>query len=265
MGLMRTMLAMSLLVGLSVTSAPPVLKAAPVIQFDPSCDGSLYELKDRGELLQFDTELRQALKEKNLLQLSTLVNYPLRVNSEWGGTIEISNPQALKHYFETIFPPALREKILATSPQDVSCMGKGIMYGQGELWVQPVILEAGAFTYRVEAVNLFAAMSQPQDQLSFVCETAYHRILIDTDKDQLRYRAWNKPRALTQDPDLELGAGTRDYQGRGVCGYHIWQFANGTTQYSVSEASLCGEEDVLMRGRLVISDKGKELQTLECR
>ncbi|HEY9842248.1 MAG TPA: hypothetical protein V6D23_17420 [Candidatus Obscuribacterales bacterium] len=234
--------------------------------FEPGCNGKLYDVQDHGELARFDAELRQALKGQNVLQLAALVNYPLRVNGPGRGTILISDPQALKSYFQTVFTPQLRARLLKTTTRDVSCMVKGIMYGGGELWAQPVLLEAGKFAYRVDAINLLEPEPVNQDRLDFVCETAYHRIVIDTVKDTQRYRSWNKPRSLTARPDVEIGAGSLDWQGTGVCAYSNWSFRSGTAGYVVHEASPCGsgDETVASRGSLDVVLNGKTVQTLLC-
>lgn len=254
-----------LMVGLTLM-IPSALPAATAAMVDKACVKEMYGVEDHGELARFDTELRQALKEKNLLQLSTLVNYPLRVNGAARGTILINDPQALKNHFDLVFTPELRKQYLSSKPEEISCMGDGLMIEGGLLWARVEKLGGKAITYRLISINVPEPAGQGSDRFEFVCETAQHRIVIDTVSDDLRYRAWNKPRALTAAPDLALTGGENDYQGRGLCGHSYWNFANGTTRYTVKEASLCGaDENDGLRGTLEIAAPGKNIQTLECR
>jgi hypothetical protein len=80
--------------------------------------------------------------------------------------------------------------------------------------------------------------------LEFVCETDKHRIIVDASATGVgRYRAWNKPRPLTQKPDLELLNGKWSSEGSGPCRYDLFTFTNGKTQYEIGELPGCGAGD----------------------
>lgn len=105
---------------------------------------------------------------------------------------------------------------------------------------------------------------------TFSCETAKHRIFIDsTDNNSYRYRSWNKPKAISEKPDVEL-IDQRAWrpQGTGVCSYTAWDFSRGNVNYLVFEPSGCGEapasgepED---HGELVVMIDDVEKLRLRC-
>ena len=68
--------------------------------------------------------------------------------------------------------------------------------------------------------------------LDFVCDTPKHQIIIDSDQQiQYRYRAWNKPKAISEPPDMEVDAGKLDMLGTGPCVHDEWKFTKGKTTF----------------------------------
>jgi hypothetical protein len=233
-----------------------------------NCDGRHLERADRGELARFDSELRHALHHQDITALAVLVHYPLRVNTPNGGTILIANPQALQARWPELFPAPLREAVLKTAPADVACRSDGIMYGNGVLWVRGQIQGTG-LSYRIHALNV-PTPSRPlppgERALAFVCETPFHRIVIDRDGEEYyRYRAWNKPRSVQLPPDAEVLQGSLSYDGSGICAAAQWRFSSGNTTYVVSELSAC-QPDVpeAALGQLEVTVNGKVQQPLWC-
>jgi hypothetical protein len=215
-----------------------VAQSVSAAELDESCDGRQYGVKDQGELAQFDSKLRHALERSDSAQLAALVSYPLRVNGPGRGSYVIPNPRTLQEQFLHVFPPQLKAAVLGTPQRDVSCMSAGVMYGDGALWIQPV-LTAGRLSYRIQTINL-PGESQPALRdghlLEFVCETAQHRVIVDyEEQSNYRYRAWNKPHAITEKPDIEITSGSQAFEGTGQCGHQMWIFTRGNTRYTVSE------------------------------
>ena len=78
----------------------------------------------------------------------------------------------------------------------------------------------------------------------------------------LRYRAWNKPRFVTEVPDLEIQKGKQAFDGTGQCSVPVYMFKNGTATYEVRGGTGCavnpeppqnatGELEVILGGKPV--------------
>jgi hypothetical protein len=189
---------------------------------------------------QFDKELRSALNWQDALALAFLVNFPLRVNEATGGTISIDDAAALKTHFQEVFNPAVRNEILSEKNDHVGCMTEGIMYGRGVIWVN-----ASERGYAIEVVNRdaippFKMNNWNTPAIKYICQTQTHRIVVDTVKGgDLRYRAWNKPRPLTEAPDLEISTGDGTFEGSNVCAVPIYTFKKGAAVYRVEGGLGC--------------------------
>ena len=188
---------------------------------------------------RFDKELRVAITQKDAVALAFLVTFPLRVNDA-GGTISLNNPAALKSHFEEVFTPAVRKAILSEKNDDVGCNSEGIGYGLGVIWVN-----ASKRGYSIWSVNRDAVPPYPKNQqnipkINYVCQTQTHRIVVETLADgTLRYRSWNKPRSVTEAPDLEIAKGDSTFEGTQVCAVPIYTFKNGSNVYRVEGGLGC--------------------------
>lgn len=232
----------------------------PDADLGASCNLAVLGVTDKRDFLRFDRELRAALATQDIATLSLLVDFPLRVNYADGSTIALDNPAALQQRFAEIFPPALRKIVSDQKVDNFFCKEDGgLMYGNGELWVQ--VLGAGARQrFRVAALNVPALAAKPTNQVQLACETAKYRIVIDTKETTSRYRAWNKPRSAQDKPDLEL-TGKLDYEGTGSCAHRIWHFTNADTVYEVGEPG-CTESPQGATAQLQVLLKGKsQLET----
>jgi len=152
---------------------------------------------------QFDRELRVAIARQDTVAVAFLVTFPLRVNDA-GGTISIDNAAALKMHFQEVFTPAVRKAILNEKFDDLGCNIEGIGYGLGVIWVN-----ASDRGYAIWSVNRDAVPpyqnTRKLPKINYVCQTSTHRIVVETlAGGALRYRSWNKPRFVTQPPDLEI-------------------------------------------------------------
>jgi hypothetical protein len=83
-------------------------------------------------------------------------------------------------------------------------------------------------------------------------------------KGDLRYRAWNKPRPLTETPDLEMTKGDGAFEGTNVCAYPIYTFKNGGTEYRVEGGLGCDSGPKDATGRLEITVKDKPTVDIWC-
>jgi hypothetical protein len=191
---------------------------------------------DTKGFLEFDRELRGALSRQDAAAMALLVKQSLRVNSS-RGTYYIGDPRSLQLRFHEIFPHSVRDAVLKQRPTTVFCNMSGIMYGNGTVWVD---LEGER--YRVKTINLpETTPTRPATarMLNFVCETATQRIIVDeSGKGVLRYRAWGKPRALTDKPDKLLN-GIETSEGSGPCEYSLRTFADGNKKYVIGDLEVC--------------------------
>jgi hypothetical protein len=60
----------------------------------------------------------------------------------------------------------------------------------------------------------------------------------ESGKGGLRYRAWKKPRALTDEPDKFLN-GKETSEGSGPCLYFLRTFADGNQKYVIADMEAC--------------------------
>lgn len=208
-----------------------------------SCDLSVLGVAETSSFRSFDRELRDALVKQDAAATALLVRFPLRVNGRLGSWY-VNDSRSLQLRFREIFPVPVRTAVLNQQPDKVSCNYRGIMYGSGTVWVNPQVdkgpTSGTGERYLVEAINLPEASTPvkgPQrGSVEFTCETTKHRVIVDIGTaGQSRYRAWNKPRPLTERPDLEIVKGSKTSEGTGPCSYSLWTFTTGETKFIVQE------------------------------
>jgi hypothetical protein len=207
-------------------------------------------------LAAFDATLRVALEKRDFAALSLLIEFPLRVNYK-SGPIAILNPTALQSRFGQVFTPNVRKTVLEQKPKDLMCLPMGgVGYGRGDLWID-VVNKAPNARYAIQSVS--PDPIEGKDDISegvvFVCNAAQHKIAVDyTRTTGFRYRSWNIPRLVTDQPDLTLLKGDAKIEGTGPCASHIRTFRQGDTEYSVGELGCTdGSEGPDARGRLTVT------------
>ncbi len=182
----------------------------------------------------FEKELRADITGQDAIALAFLVKFPLPIRETGGGMISLTNAAALKSHFEEVFTPALRQQILtATSDDadDVDCDEGQISLAEGVLAI--IATDRG---YAISAVSQNGTVTP---ETYYVCETQTHRIVVDTVAGgELRYRSWNKPRAVTEAPDLALTKGESTVEGN-RCGTPVYTFKSGATEYRVEGSLNC--------------------------
>jgi hypothetical protein len=187
---------------------------------------------------QFDKELRSALATQDALAMAFLVQFPLLVNDE-SGTISINNAGALKAHFQEVFTSAVRKTILDDKSNSFECNVEGIGYASGVIWVEP-----SPRGYAIKTVNRDAPSFPKRNPIvphtEYVCQTQSHRIVIEKTADgALRYRSWNRPKLVTEAPDLEIARGKQTFEGSDVCAVPVWTFTSGAAVYTVGGALGC--------------------------
>ena len=219
---------------------------------------------DSKPFLEFDKELREAITKQDPVAMAFLVRFPLRINSD-AGKYSLDDAEALRARFQEVFPEKVRKAILDQSPAHITCMNEGVMYGNGKAWVN-----ATRFGFAIEVINLELPISAraSNHRIEFVCQTDKYRIVVDSDVARVpRYRAWNRTRLITDNPDIEISKGDSSFEGTGLCAYPIWTFKSGKAVYQVEGALGCfgdsepgppkdatGRLEVLVAGQEKLSD-----------
>lgn len=222
------MLLLLLALAPQITFAQDIRLSASCERFIEGGDG------DKASLLAFDRDLRTAMAGEDPAAVALLVNFPLRVNGGQGGTIALNNVAALQARFSEVFPKPIREAVLNQDAKTIFCSYQGIMYGTGQVWVGPRGSTWGVFTVNLPHTR-GKEKSADWPKLEMVCNAEKHRVIVDSDGEgRLRYRAWNRPRFVKDEPDLEIAEGTQTVEGRGLCAYNVWTFKDGEAEIQLS-------------------------------
>lgn len=210
--------------------------------------GTLDPLEERvgaeASVALFDRELHAALASADPVLMAMLVSYPLRVNFPDGSTLRLENPAAVAARFAEVFTPQLRAAVeLQKGPEWMGA--RGFMYASGLLWgdqIRPSIASEvdgdgrdRAADYRLTAVNVPAEKTTPKPSgraIEFTCGAKLQRLLVDSEGGgNLRLRVWDRPRSVSDKPDLELTGGEADVQGTSSCASGQWTFRNEATSF----------------------------------
>jgi hypothetical protein len=212
---------------------------AQVTVLGENCDLSVIGAKETKTFLAFDREFRSALSNQDAGMMALLVKYPFRINDD-RGSYYLQDARSLQSRFKEIFSPAVRDVVLKQRPGAVWCSYSGIMYGDGGVWV--------GFTneYKVETINLpedHHSLQTLADKVKFACDPDDRRVIVDVvGTGKPRYRVWNKPRSLTEKPDMQILEGKEDSEGSGPCRYTSWTFTSATTNLVIRELGECYED-----------------------
>jgi len=190
------------------------------------------------DIERFQREVVDTLERADAVTMSLLVNFPLRVNLPDGTAILIANETTLQARFDQVFPKAFRAYVVATSKAGTGedgWAGNGYMIAHGALWAQRFGGDIGA-RFRIETVNAQMPGNTKRGQTLLTCETARHRIVVDSVQGATRYRAWNKPHFPPDAPDMTMLDGTAGSGGTGPCFARSWSFKKGDAAITVSES-----------------------------
>ena len=236
------------------------------------CNAKLYfGAKDDQAFLAFDKIFRTALRNQDAEMLASIVEFPLSLNYGPGDSILLGTPAALQNHFQEAFPPFIRDTVLKENPDQVKCSYDGIMYGNGDVWAEPLSGPKPSETrYRIVAVNLPAKKTETpvsrKGRVDYICDTKGHHVVIDEPSgDAPRYRSWNKPHTVLDTPDMLINTGAHTIEGSGLCAGDMWKFKTGDTEFDVYPLGCTdGSEPSNAKGALQIVIKGELKQTDWC-
>jgi hypothetical protein len=196
-----------------------------------SCDLAVFGEKDTKAFLTFFGDLHAAVEKQDAGAIALLVRYPLRINNG-RGSFYIQDASSLQSRFQEIFPFKIRQAVLSETHDTVTCTYAGIMYGNGEVWVNT----AGR-GYRIETINLpdtDAPSDRNDGKVLLACQTNSRRIIVDTSLDGTpRYRSWTLGHSSTGKADIEILKGHRGFEGTGPCAHEVFTFTTGKTKVTL--------------------------------
>lgn len=75
------------------------------------------------------------------------------------------------------------------------------------------------------------------------CKTDKHQIIVDEGPSGVvRYRSWNKPRAITEKPDVQVASKSAvSVEGTGPCRHQVMSFRLGKYEYQIDDLKGCSE------------------------
>jgi hypothetical protein len=229
----------------------------------PKCDVNVFGEKDKKEFLTFDKTFRAALKNGDAATLSSIVEFPLRLNYGPGVSVSLDTPATLQAKFQEAFPPEIRNAVLSEDPAMVWCNYSGVMYANGAVWADDIGKSSSTARFVIVSINLPDSLSDKsksrKGRVDFICDTGKHHIVVDEpDGTKLRYRSWSHPYTVTDKPDMEIVGGLDEIQGTGQCTVDVWTFKKGDTEFDVSRLGCTGDPQPPenAKGQLLILIKG---------
>jgi hypothetical protein len=88
----------------------------------------------------FAASFKEAVRERSCFKLADLTRFPLRLNYGHRQTRWLWNRTALCRYFPQIFTPGISKIVLEQEALD-PVGWRGLMFGNGAIWIQPVDVE----------------------------------------------------------------------------------------------------------------------------
>ena len=229
------------------------------------CDLAVFGEKNTGAFLTFDHDFREAIQNLDGARLALLVQYPLRVTDS-DGQIFIHDATSLQGHLSQIFTPPIRQAILSSTHDTVSCDYAGVMYGDGDVWVN-----ATDHGYFVMTINLPAVHPEPElSRLSveLACRTSDARIEIDSlPNGTRRYRSWTLSQSVFDHPQMEISSGAMSWEGTGPCSHRVWTFHNGTEDIILTEPGCYADDDQPpsnAQANIATKQLGKQEKTAWC-
>ncbi|GGG88726.1 hypothetical protein [Paenibacillus radicis (ex Gao et al. 2016)] len=91
-------------------------------------------IDDPAEFTTYYAKLQKAVKDNKPEEVAKLISYPMNLNKD-NKTYAISNKDEFIKKYDRIFTSRVREQLLAQKADKVFVNWKGIMVGEGDLWI----------------------------------------------------------------------------------------------------------------------------------
>ncbi|RXZ77786.1 hypothetical protein EBB07_27310 [Paenibacillaceae bacterium] len=116
----------------STTSSGSAVTLAPAEQNTNPYDNA--GIDDPKEFTNFLDQLQKHVAKNNKAAVAELVSYPLRVNHD-GKSLIIKTKKDFIARYNQIFTDEIKKKLLAQQADTVFVNWKGVMVGDGEIWI----------------------------------------------------------------------------------------------------------------------------------
>ena len=97
--------------------------------------------------------LQQAVAGGDAAGVARLVQYPIGVRIG-GRNVTLKNPGAFVEHYDEVMTPGIRKAVLDTRYRDLFVNYKGVMFGQGQVWINGMCKDAQCKDFDVRVVTL---------------------------------------------------------------------------------------------------------------
>jgi hypothetical protein len=110
------------------------LVIAPETETSSGCDLEVAGFDEKESFLKFFPLLKEAVKSKDPKRISSFMLYPFKVNGK--NIFKIHNTQEFEAKFKILFNEKIISAISQQKIEDLFCQYQGVMFGDGEVWIQ---------------------------------------------------------------------------------------------------------------------------------
>jgi hypothetical protein len=191
------------------------------------------------------------IKNDDVLQLSEMVEYPIKRPNP---IPDINSKEEFILYYPILFDDFFKQALIKTkfTHENVvdNSRGLGLLYG--DLWlnekgkIMTVNYSSSAeVTLQKKLIDetksvMHKSVNKWKENI-IVCETDKYLIRVDMlDDDSYRYTSWNKPKTISEKPDLVLFNGEQEFQG--TMGGVTYTFKNSDWVYIIDDVHMCEYE-----------------------
>ena len=136
-------------------AAPPAAAPAPAIADDPSAVNQAID-EALGDHVRYEAvirQLQQAVAANDAAAVATLVDYPFATVRD-GQSLKIADAEAFVRDYDRIMTPPIAEAIKRQRYSELMVNYKGVMFGNGEAWVNGICRDDACKNVDVRVVAL---------------------------------------------------------------------------------------------------------------
>lgn len=190
----------------------------------------------------------ELIKNDNILQLSEMVEYPIKRPNP---IPNINSKEEFILYYPILFDDFFKQALIETKFNNENVVdnsrGLGLLYG--DLWLNEngkiiTVNYTSSAEVSLQKTLIDETKSVMHKSVSkwkeniIVCETDKYLIRVDIlDDDSYRYASWNKPKKISDVPDMVLFHGEQEFQG--TMGGVTYTFKNKDLSYVIDDVRMC--------------------------